>query len=172
MWQAMQVKEDKMSRDIIVHYDEDAGKLICSTVEHRLTASLLAGALPLEMPIANIKNKGADEAERILGASLFALIDIHSKNKIGLRDYKSMPTEWENEYADELARKAAQGDAAAKYELAMHKVADGLRSKSRSKMNEADLLLREAASLGNDEATEYVAKMWPVLKERSDSSFK
>lgn len=39
-------------------------------------------------------------------------------------------------------------------------------------MNEADALLRRAVAGGHTEAAEYLADLWPALKERSDHSFK
>jgi hypothetical protein len=162
----------KLSRDIIIHFNEDSGKLVCSTVDHTLTAPLLAQALPLEVPIANFQAKGADEAERALGAGLFALLDTYAKVKIGLRDYKSIANVWASEQDRDLTAKSDGGDSAAKYELALQKAAEGMKEKSRSSMEEADRLLRDAARLGNLEAAEYLEKRWPTLKARSDSSFK
>lgn len=161
-----------MSRDIIIHYDEAAGKIVCSTVEHDLTAPLLAKALPLETPVEALKAKSPDEAERTLGAGIFALLDLSSDTKIGIRDYSTSTAEWEAEHTGDLERRSAAGDAAAQYELAMAFIAQGLRTKSRTKMNEADALLRRAVAAGNVEAVEYLADLWPALKERSDHSFK
>src|SRR2546425_13192175 len=93
----LQVMGGKLSRDIIIHFNEDSGKLVCSTVDHTLTAPLLAQALPLEGPIANFEAKGADEAERALGAGLVALLDTDAQRKIGLRDYKSIGSHWARE---------------------------------------------------------------------------
>lgn len=161
-----------MSRDIIIHYDEAAGKIVCSTVEHDLTAPLLAKALPLETPIEDLKAKSPDEAERTLGAGIFALLDLSSRTKIGIRDYSASTAEWEAEHTIDLEQRSVAGEAAAQYELAMEIIAQGLRTKSRKKMNEADALLRRAVAGGNVEAAEYLADLWPALKERSDNSFK
>lgn len=161
-----------MSRDIIIHYDEAAGKIVCSTVEHDLTAPLLAKALPLETPVEVLKAKSPDEAERTLGAGIFALLDLSSDTKIGIRDYSTSTAEWEAEHTDDLEQRSAAGDTAAQFELAMELIAQGLRSKSRKKMDEADALLRRAVAAGHVEAAEYLADLWPALKERSDHSFK
>lgn len=161
-----------MNRDVIIHYDEVAGKIVCSTVEHALTAPLLAKALPLETPIDALKAKSPDEAERTLGAGIFALLDLSSHTKIGIRDYSATTAEWEAEHTAELEHKSAAGDAAAQYELAMEIITQGLRSKSKKKMNEADALLRRAVAGGHIEAADYLANLWPALKERSDRGFK
>jgi len=168
MWEELK----KMSRDIIIHYDEADKKIVCSTVEHNLTAPLLAKALPLETLVDALKAKGADEAERALGAGILALLDLSSNTKIGIRDYSTATAEWEADYTVELEQKSATGDPIAQYELAMQLIAEGLNTKSRKKMNEADVLLRQAVATGHAEAAEYLANLWPVLKDRADRSFK
>lgn len=157
-----------MSRDIIIHYDEAAGKIVCSTVDHALTRPLLANALPLETSIEHFKLQGAEEAERSLGAGIFALLDISAKQKIGLRDYKVNAAKIEAENAADLAQRARKGDTAAQYELAMQLIAEGLRGKSKKNMAPADELLRKAAAGGNAEANEYLTELWPSLRARFD----
>ena len=161
-----------MSRDIIVHYDAAEGKIVCCTVDATLTAALRAKALPLETPIDTFKAKGPDEAERSLGAGIFALLDVSCDPKIGIRDYKAETVKWEAENTQELEQKSAAGDSQALFDLAMEKVTKGLRAKSKNFMNEADDLLRKAVAAGNSEAAQYLADLWPALKERSDRSFK
>ena len=161
--------ERRMARDIIVHYDEDTGKLVCSTVDRALTAPLLAGALPLEISVEELERKGADEAEKVFGAGIFALIDIHATKKIGLRDYRTISNNWAILHGQNLTD---QDHGTAKYELALQMVAEGLRGKSRAKMEQADRLLRDAVSIGNSQAKEYLQNLWPSLKERSDRTFK
>lgn len=161
-----------MSRDIIVHYDEVAGKIVCSTVDPGLTAPLLAKALPLEMQLEDLKTKTPDEAERAFGAGIFALLDLSSQIKTGIRDYSSDTTKWEIDHAEELEQRSVAGDPSAQYELAMEIITQGLRAKSKKKMNEADVLLRRAVAAGHVEAAEYLAELWPALKDRSDRSFK
>lgn len=161
-----------MTRDIVIHYDEAAGKIIVSTVEHALTAPLLAKALPLETSIGALKAKGPDEAERDIGAGVLALLDLYSQSKIGIRDYSATTAEWEAEHFKELDQKSATGDATAQFNLAMELITQGLRTKSKKKMDEADALLRRAAAGGEIEAAEYLTDLWPSLKERSDRSFR
>lgn len=169
-----------MSRDIIIHYDEVDRKIVVSTVEHSLTEPLLANALPLETMIDTFKAKNPDEAERALGAGIFALLDLSSYPKIGIRDYNESMAEpdidisvkWEVEVTEELKKRAALGDAVAQYELAMELITQGLRLKSKKKMDEAGALLQSAFTSGNIEAAEYLADFWPALKDRSDRSFK
>jgi hypothetical protein len=169
-----------MSRDIIIHYDEEDRKIVVSTVEHSLTIPLLAKALPLETMIDTFKAKNPDEAERALGAGIFALLDLSSYQKIGIRDYSEsmaeknmdITDEWEAEVTEELEKRSAAGDAVAQYELAMELITQGLRLKSKKKMDEADELLRNSVASGNVGAAEYLADLWPALKDRSDRSFK
>lgn len=160
-----------MGRDIIVHYDAEAGTIICSTVEQTLTAPLRAKALLLETSVEAFKARGADEAERTLGAGIFALLDLSCTPKIGIRDYKSDTSKWEAEHTEELEQKSINGDGAAQFDLAMEKITKGLRTKSKQLMNEADVLLLSAANAKHAEAMEYLANLWPALKSRSDEIF-
>ena len=91
-----------MGRDIIVHYDAASGKIVCSTVDEALTAPLLAKALPLETSVEAFKARGPDEAERTLGAGIFALLDLSCDPKIGIRDYKADTAKWEAENTKDL----------------------------------------------------------------------
>jgi hypothetical protein len=161
-----------MARDIVIHYDEAEGKIVVSTVEHALTAPLLAEALPLEASVEALKAKSPDEAERDLGAGIFALLDLSSHSKIGIRDYSATTAEWEAQHTEELEQKSAAGNATAQFNLAMQVITQGLRTKSKKKMDEADALLRRAVAGGNIEAAEYLTNVWPALKDRSDRGFK
>lgn len=161
-----------MSRDIVIHYDEAAGRIVCSTVEHSLTKRLLADALPLETPVAVLKSKSADEAERTFGAVILALLDLSSHTKIGIRDYSMDTSEWDAEYTDELEQQSATGDTNAQYNLAMQFIAEGLNEKSREKMGRAEALLQQAVASGHAEAVEYFTNLWPALRDRSDRGFK
>jgi hypothetical protein len=157
-----------MNRDIIIHYDETAEKIVVSTVEHAMTKSLLAEALPLETPVSAFRSQDPNEAERMLGAGIFALIDLSSSVKIAIRDYSAVDLEWDMEHTESLESKATVGDPSAQFELAMEKITQGLRTKSKVKMEEADALLQLAVAGGNDEAAAYVTDLWPSLKARSE----
>lgn len=162
-----------MARDVIIHYDEANGKIICSTVDHAATAPLLEKALPLETLVEALRSKGPNEAERALGAGILALLDLSSRIKIGIREYSGETVaKWESEHSAELKKKLAAGDPAAQYILAMEMITEGLRTKSKKRMDEADKLLRCAVTGGHVEAREYLADLWPTLKKRSDRSFK
>lgn len=54
-------------------------------------------------------------------------------------------------------------------ERAMALITEGMREKSKKKMQEADVLLQLAAGAGNAEAAEYLADLWPSLKARAQS---
>lgn len=161
-----------MSRDIIIHYDEAAGKIVCSTVDHALTAPLLAKAFPLETDVEQFKAKGPDEAERSFGAGVFALLELGATQKLGIRDYRADTAKWEAEITNELQQKSGVGDAAAQFQLAMEVITQALRAKSKKKMMEAEVLLRKAAEAGDVEAVEYLANLWPALKARSEHGYK
>ena len=165
-----------MSRDIIIHYDATEAKIVCCTVDATLTASLRAEAFPLETPLQMFTTRGADEAERSLGAGIFALLDSVNEPKIGIRNYKAISeadtAQWEAEEVQELEHRAAAGDSQALFDLAVQKVANGLRTKSKNLMNEADELLQKSVAAGHTEAARYWSELWPALKARSDKRFK
>lgn len=115
--------------------------------------------------------------EHEIGVALLAFLSAtYSSAVFHLDQYrnaaKNLTGKWEVERTQELQSKSATGDAAAKYELGMQRIAQGLRAKSRAAMNEADTLIKEAAKLGSPEATEYLVNLWPALKDRSDRTFK
>jgi hypothetical protein len=119
----------------------------------------------------------ANQFEHQIGVALLAFLSAtYSSDAFHLGQYrdaaKNLTGKWEAERSQDLKSKSAKGDAAAKYELAMQRIAQGLRTKSRAAMNEADVLIKEAASSGDRQASEYLANLWPALKDRSDRSFK
>lgn len=165
-----------MSRDIIVHYDAVERKIVCCTVDSASTAVLRAEAFPLETPIEILHAKDPDEAERSLGAAIFALLDLSNDPKIGVRDYRADAgadtAQWEAENTRDLERRSAAGDSQALFDLAVEKAAKGLRTKSKKLMNEADDLLRKSVAAGHAEAARYLTDLWPALKSRSDAGFR
>jgi hypothetical protein len=120
---------------------------------------------------------GQRDLETEIGIALLSFLSAtYSSSGFHLDDYrqaaKNLTPEWEAERHHELDGISDMSSAVAKYERAMQKVAEGLRAKSRALMNEAEALFKEAAALGNIEAIEYLANLWPPLKERSDRTFK
>jgi hypothetical protein len=129
-----------------------------------------------EMPEREALDCG-EALEHHIGVALLSFLSAtYQSSAFRLDEYrdaaKTITPEWEAERGQILSSKSAAGDPAAKYELAMHRVAEGLRTKSRAIMNEADALLREAASLGSSDADKYLSNLWPALKLRSDRAFK
>lgn len=161
----------KRKKDIVVHYDEDAQTLTCFSVDALLLAEFRAKALPLETNTSVYQALSPEEAERMFGASIFALVDLHSVKKIGIRDYKSLADE---QFARMMSgdAEAASDEAQAKYELALEKIAGGLRSKSWGAMDGAEALLQESAALGCQEAIEYLTTLWPALESRAKRGFR
>lgn len=94
------------------------------------------------------------EFEHQIGVSLLSFLSAtYSSTVFHLEQYrdaaKHVTGQWEAERTQELQGKSAKGNATAKYELGMQKVAQGLRTKSAITMNEAEMLFKEAATLGN-----------------------
>jgi hypothetical protein len=125
-----------------------------------------------EMPAQEVEVSD-ESVEQGLGIALMSFLSAtYSSEAFGLGRYRKAAKDMEKGRSQTLQGKSAKGDSVAMFELAMQTIAHGLRAKSKAKMQKADQLLREAAAAGSAEAAEYIANLWPALKDRSDQSFK
>jgi hypothetical protein len=114
--------------------------------------------------------------EHQLGVALLSFLSAtYQSAEFHLDNYrdaaKEVAAQLQPEILNGLVEKSNAGDSAAKYKLAMHRIAEGLRAKSRASMREAESLLQEAAKLGDADAAEYLSNLWPALRKRSDRTF-
>ena len=114
----------------------------------------------LELPLDLTKAKGPDEAEKAIGASVFAFIDFHNREKIGLRDYDQLLAQ----HTSQQKLAAGEGDADAQFELAMDHIKKAMKKYSPTDIRRAESYLRWAAEHGSSVAAEYLQHQWERIK--------
>ena len=153
-------------RDILLHFDEDAGEIIFYTVDSDAVAEIRRREFDgARSDIKWFQDQSADEAEKAMGSMVFSVIDGFSHKKIGIRDYEVLSQEARQNYVVELEAKAKANDPEALYDLFMEHHSRALREKSRTSLEEAERLLRESAALGYEEARKCLANDWQLLQE-------
>jgi hypothetical protein len=156
--------------DLVVRLDEQREVLQFLVLDRTGGAGELR--VFFELPAQEVEAL-SESAEHRIGVALMSFLSAtYSSEAFGLDRYREAEKDMEKARSQALRRKSAKGDASAMYELAMQTVAHGLRAKSKAKMETADQLLREAAAAGSTEAAEYLADLWPALRDRSKQSFK
>ncbi|HEU0204310.1 MAG TPA: hypothetical protein VFR86_28190 [Burkholderiaceae bacterium] len=161
-------------QDLVVRLDE--GRRVLQFLVPKGQSSPEALRVFYEISADDV-DEGDVTLEHQLGVALLSFLSsTYQSSEFHLDDYRDaaqdVAAQLQPELLAELVEQSNAGDAAAKYRLAMHHVAAGLRKKSRASMHEAETLLQEAAKLGNAEAKDYLSNLWPPLKERSDRTFK
>jgi TPR repeat protein len=113
---------------------------------------------PLEVPVSTYLDAGPDEAEKMMGAGIFAMLDFHATKKIGLRDYAEQAGVRVQTDAVCVENDAKAGDPQAQYFHALDLFNRGVRTGSASDIQEAEVWLSRAAEAGNREA--HLSKHW------------
>jgi hypothetical protein len=163
------LKMNLKREDLVVRLDEERQVLQLLVLDRTGRADELR--IFYEMPAQEVEDSG-EPVEHALGMALMSFLSAtYSSEAFGLGRYREAAQDMEKGRSQALRGKSAKGDSIAMFELAMQTIAHGLRAKSKVKMQKADQLLREAAAAGNKEAVEYLANLWPALKDRSDQSF-
>ena len=71
--------------DILVHYDEEAGELVFYTVPTTSTGGLLSKSFGgVRPPVSDLQALEPTEALRRVGGTVLALLDLSSKEKLGI----------------------------------------------------------------------------------------
>jgi len=156
-------------RDLVIHYDEDGGEIIFYSVRSSETKELRTKSFDGVRPeVSYFKELSPDEAERALGRLVFSLVDLNSKTKIGIRDYKSEADAAHSQYVSELEMRVKTGDIDATFHLSqeMHRAA--MSAHSLADLHRAEELLTRAAHEGHEEAREWLESMWPTLKAAAE----
>ena len=153
-------------RDILLHFDEEAGEIIFYTVDSDSLAEIRRREFDgARSDIKWFQDQTADEAEKALGSMVFSVLDGFSHTKIGIRDYEALSEEAHRNYVVELEEMAKSKDPSALYNLFMERHSVALREKSRPSLEEAERLLRESAALGHEEARKRLANDWQLMRE-------
>jgi hypothetical protein len=152
-----------MRTDLLIRYDPDAQKLLFYDVTSEAKGSEIVshGKRPkLELPIDVTKAKGPEEAERAIGACVFAFIDFHNEEKIGLRDYDQVLTE----HTSHQRLASGEGNADAQFELAMEHIDKAMKKHSPDDIKKAESYLRWASEHGSTGAADYLQHQWERIK--------
>lgn len=157
-------------RDLIVHYDEERDILVTFSTDAKNTEAIRQDEFPLEVPLEILREVTPEEAEMKVGAGILSLLDLHSKKRLGIRDYRAEARRGQSEALRQLSAEVAAGSAEARYQLALERIASGMRDRIWTHIEEAENLLREAAQMGHGDAIAYLQKHWQrdkALAERT-----
>ena len=156
-------------RDLLIHYDEDKQKFIFYMLDVDQTSELRAKTFDGVCPdVAFFKEKSPDEAERILGSSVFAALDRGSNTKVGIRDYESESEEVMQARLAEAKIAAEKGDPEAQFELYMHYHSQTLRFGLQNDLDRAEVMLLASVNAGYPNAIS-AFESWPLVKEAAES---
>jgi hypothetical protein len=163
----------KEKRDLLIHFDEEKQVLIFYTAPVGDTAAIRTKAFGGVRPdVQFFREKGPDEAERVIGSMVFSIVDLYALNKIGIRDYAALADEAHIEYVADLESRAAQNDAEAQYHLFVEYHSRTLKSARQSDLDEAERLLKASAAGGFSEAKSRLANDWELMKGAAERRIK
>lgn len=155
-------------RDLVIHYDEDSQKIVFySTVisnTEKIRAKEFDGVCP---EVEFFKAQPPDIAEQKLGGMIFALLDLHSKRKVGIRNYAAEAEEANKLWVQELEEEAKHNDPEAQYHLFIHLHSVAMKNHSLPELARAESLLLASAAHGHSEA-KLSLESWPDLKAAAE----
>lgn len=150
----------KAKRDLVIHYDEERDLVNCYSTDISNTQKIRENEFGLEVPISVYKNLGSDEAEKMMGAGVFSLLDLHSISPIGIRSYRELSDQFSGEGQEQLEIAAQSGDAEAQYCFAIECFTEGVRNRSVDQIEQAEVWLKTAAANGFADALAYLNDHW------------
>lgn len=155
-------------RDLVIHYDEQLGKVIFYSADVESTAAIRAKEFGGVCPaVAVLREGSAEEAEMKLGRLVFSFIDLYSVEKIGIRDYEAEAAELHAADIAECEKQAQFGDSDAQHQLFMDLHSRAIKNGSLADLTRAETLLRASASQGHPGAI-LSLESWPVLKAAAE----
>jgi hypothetical protein len=162
----------KEKRDLLVHYDELAQKLVLYSVRTADTIGMREKGFDGVCPeVKYFKSMPAEEAEMKLGGLVFSLLDLAALHKIGIRDYESEAQEAHAHFVEELEELIKANDPEAQYDLFIHLHSLAMKNCSLSELARAESLLEAAAAQGNERARSSL-ESWPMLKAAAERRIK
>lgn len=150
----------KAKRDLVIHYDEERNVVICYSTDISKTQGVRETEFGLEVPVSVYKDIASDEAEKMMGAGVFSLLDLHSISPIGIRNYRELSNSFSAESQEQLEKAARSGDVEAQYCLAMECFTEGVRNRNISQIEQAEVWLKMAAANGFADAVVYLNDHW------------
>jgi len=155
-------------RDLVIHYDEDSQKIIFYSTDISNTESIRAKEFDGVCPeVEFFKTQPPDLAEQKLGGMVFALLDLHSKKKVGIRNYAVEAEEAINQLIQKLEEEARHNDPNAQYHLFIHFHSLAMKNYSLPDLARAESLLLASAAQGHAEA-KLSLENWPDLKAAAE----
>lgn len=150
----------KAKRDLVIHYDEDRNVVICYSTDISKTQKIREAEFGLEVPVSVYKNVTSDEAEKMMGAGVFSLLDLHSISPIEIRNYRELSNKFSEESQEQLERAAQSGDVEAQYFFAIDCFTEGVRNRNIDQIEQAEVWLKKAAAGGFTDAVSYLNDHW------------
>jgi hypothetical protein len=151
-------------RDLLIHYDEESGKLIFYSTSTASTVAIRDKGFDGVCPeVEYFKGMPSDEAEMKLGGLVFSLLDLGSIKKIRIRDYESEAEAAHAQFVEELEEQVKANDAEAQYHLFIHLHSAAMKTYSLEKLGRAEAMLLAAVAQGHEEA-KVSLESWPTLK--------
>lgn len=142
-------------KNLLIDYDEAA-------CEIRFFEVSLDGkkSLAIKVPLSLYQEQSPDQAERLMGETVFTFFDQWAHIKMGLRNYvedskRSLATG----HAD-IEKLAQQENADAQYQLAIDCFTVGVSNRSAGDIERAESWLQKAAANGSREAVDYLRDHW------------
>jgi hypothetical protein len=155
-------------RDLVIHYDEENQKIIFYSTDVVNTEVIRAKEFDGVCPeVEHFKNQDPDKAEQNIGGMVFALLDLHSNNKIGIRAYEAEAEENIKQWVQELEEQVRNNDPEAQYNLFIQLHSQAMRNCSLNDLSRAESLLLASAAQGYAEAKSSLEN-WEVLKAAAE----
>lgn len=150
----------KAKRDLVIHYDEIRNVIVCYSTDLFNTEKIREKEFGLEVSVSEYKNVTSDEAEKMMGAGVFSLLDLYSISPIGVRNYEELGNDLCRESQQELEKDALLGDVEAQYCFAIDCFSEGVRNRNVDQIEQAEVWLKKAAASGFSDAVSYLNDHW------------
>jgi len=157
--------------DLLLRYNEQEGKISMYAIPSVTTEALCRHAyVGFIRETTELLALEPAQAEQWVGRKVFSELDLHSKAKIGIRDYVALAAEEHKHAVAELEQRALGGDNEAGFELFQVLWNAALKQRSQEQLEKAEALLLSAAAQGHAQAVA-VAAVWPRLKAEAEQGF-
>ena len=150
--------------DLVLRFNEQNGRLTLLAVSSKKLDDILRHEyVGFIRPVAELKALDPSAAEQWVGRQVFAQLDLHSGEKIGIRDYEAVAAEELHQAIAEIEAQARGGDAAAQVQAFQVLWNAALKNSSRAELERADGYLKDAVAQAYAPALALFTQ-WPRLK--------
>ncbi len=159
---------DTSKRDLLIHYDEVAGRIMVHSIDAGEAEGLRARSFDGVCPeVSYFKSMPPEEAEMKMGGLVFALMDLHAERKVGIRAYQAEAGRAHEQLIEELEAAVGSNDPDVQYQLFLHLHSRAMKELSAADLDRAEALLQAAAAQGHEGARGSVIS-WPMLKAAAE----